>query len=67
MTNEMRTKCQFIIHGHAVACGAGNAIPVPGLGIAADIGTMTSMACALQQFLEKILRKMFAKDWLLRL
>ena len=34
-------------HSHAVACGIGNAVPVPGLGIAADTLTMTSMCLSL--------------------
>ena len=47
MTEEQRNKCHMIIHGHAVAAGAGNAVPVPGLGVAADVATMASMAMAL--------------------
>lgn len=47
MTEEQKDKCHTIIHGHAVAAGAGNAVPVPGLGIAADVATMASMAMAL--------------------
>ena len=33
MTEEQRNKCHMIIHGHAVAAGAGNAVPVPGLAL----------------------------------
>ncbi len=47
MTPEQKRKCEKIIHGHAVAAGAGNLIPVPGTGVAADIVTMTTMAMAL--------------------
>lgn len=47
MTEEERSKCATIIHSHAVAAGAGNLIPVPGTGVAADIITMTTMAMAL--------------------
>ncbi|MGL4981714.1 MAG: hypothetical protein ACRC4W_02445 [Treponemataceae bacterium] len=47
MTEEQEGKCHAIIHGHAIACGAGNLVPVPGLGVAADIGTMTMMTIAL--------------------
>lgn len=47
MTEEQRKKCHTIIHSHAVAAAAGNAIPVPGLGVAADITTMTTMAMSL--------------------
>lgn len=47
MTPEQESKCRKIIHGHAVAAAAGNAIPVPGLGIAADTVTMTTMCMSL--------------------
>ena len=47
MTDEQKSKCHAIIHGHAAASGAGNAIPVPGLDVAADIATLTTMTMAL--------------------
>lgn len=47
MTENQEKKCHAIIHSHAVAAAAGNAIPVPGLGIAADMVTMTSMTMSL--------------------
>lgn len=47
MTPEDEAKCHAIIHSHAVAAGAGNAVPIPALGVAADIVTMTSMTMAL--------------------
>jgi uncharacterized protein (DUF697 family) len=47
MSEELKRKCQVVIHSHAVMAAGGNAIPVPGLGIAADIVTMTSMAMSL--------------------
>ena len=47
MTAEQEKQCHAIIHTHAVAAGAGNAIPVPGLGVATDVGTMVTMAMAL--------------------
>lgn len=47
MTPSQETKCKQIIHGHAIAAAAGNAVPVPGLGVAADIVTMTTMAMSL--------------------
>ena len=47
MTNAEKTKCHAIIHSFAVACGAGNAVPVPGLGLAVDTLTMTSMCLSL--------------------
>lgn len=39
----------MIIHSHAVLAGAGNIIPIPGTGAAADIVTMTTMAIALSK------------------
>ena len=47
MTDEELSTCRKIIHGHAVAAAAGNLIPVPGVGLAADTVTMTTMAMAL--------------------
>ena len=47
MTSEQEKKCHMIIHAHTLACSAGNAVPVPGLGIAADLVTMTTMAMSL--------------------
>ena len=47
MTEDQESKCHAIIHSHAVAAAAGNAVPVPGLGIAADMVTMTSMTMSL--------------------
>ncbi len=47
MTEKERKKCHAIIHGHAVAAATGNAVPIPGLGVAADMVTMTTMTMAL--------------------
>lgn len=47
MTPAQEKKCHAIIHSHAVAAAAGNAVPIPGLGVAADMVTMTSMAMTL--------------------
>jgi uncharacterized protein (DUF697 family) len=47
MTNEENSKCHIIIHAAAAAAGAGNIVPVPGLGVAADMVTMTTMAISL--------------------
>lgn len=47
MTPEQERKCKAIIHGHAVAAAAGNAIPVPGLGVATDMVAMTTMIMSL--------------------
>ncbi|MBR5914351.1 MAG: hypothetical protein IKZ58_08315 [Selenomonadaceae bacterium] len=47
MTDDEKKKCHAIIHSHAVAAGAGNLLPIPGTGLAADTITMTTMAMAL--------------------
>lgn len=47
MTPAQRKKCHAIIHSHAVAAAAGNAVPIPGLGVAVDLVTMSTMAMSL--------------------
>ena len=47
MTTNQENKCHTIIHAAAVAAATGNVVPVPGLGVAADITAMTGMAMAL--------------------
>lgn len=47
MTDEEKSKCRKIIHGHAAAAVAGNLVPVPIVGLATDTVTMTTMAMAL--------------------
>ena len=47
MTDAEMSKCRKIIHGHAAAAAAGNLVPIPGVGLAADTVTMTTMAMAL--------------------
>lgn len=47
MTPEQEKKCHIIIHTAAAGAGAGNLIPVPGTGVAADIVAMTMMAMSL--------------------
>lgn len=47
MTEDQKTKCRTIIHSHAAIAAAGNSVPVPGLGIAVDMVTMTTMTMGL--------------------
>ncbi len=47
MNEEQKKKCHYIIHSHAAAAAAGNAIPVPGLGVATDLVTITAMTMSL--------------------
>lgn len=47
MTSEQRNKCHAIIHTAAVTAGAGNLMPVPGTGVAADMVAMTAMSVSL--------------------
>ena len=44
MNADQKKRCHRIIHSHAVLSGIANALPVPGLGIAVDTVTMTTMA-----------------------
>jgi uncharacterized protein (DUF697 family) len=47
MTAAQESSCHKIIHSAAVGAGAGNLIPVPGTGIAADVIAMTMMSMSL--------------------
>lgn len=47
MDEITKSKCQKIIHSHAILAGAGNVAPIPGLGVATDIVTMTTMTMTL--------------------
>lgn len=47
MNDEQKKKCHAIIHTHAVAAAAGNALPLPGAGVAVDLVTMTTLAMSL--------------------
>lgn len=62
MTESERSKCHTIIHTHAVAAGAGNLVPVPGVGIAADIVTMTTMAMTLASVFGGDIKESVAKN-----
>jgi uncharacterized protein (DUF697 family) len=47
MTAQEPSTCAKIIHSHAALAAAGNLLPIPGTGFAADTVTMTTMAMAL--------------------
>ena len=47
MTDQERGKCHLIIHSAAAAAGAGNIVPIPGLGAGADLAAITTMAISL--------------------
>ena len=47
MNENEKKKCHYIIHSHAIAAGAGNIVPVPGLGMATDLVTITAMTMSL--------------------
>ncbi len=61
MTESQRTKCHCIIHTHAAAAGGGNAVPIPGLGVAADTAAMVSMAISLAAVFGQNIPKSTAK------
>lgn len=62
MTDDEKSKCRKIIHGHAAAAAAGNLVPLPGVGIAADTVTMTTMAMALASVLGGSITESVAKN-----
>lgn len=62
MTEAEKSKCQKIIHGHAAAAAAGDLVPIPGVGIAADTVTMTTMAMALAGVLGGSITESVAKN-----
>ncbi|MCQ2974318.1 MAG: hypothetical protein MJ211_05850 [Bacteroidales bacterium] len=47
MTDTIKNRCHAIIHTCAVACGAGNAVSVPGIGYATDVLALTIMTTQL--------------------
>lgn len=47
MTEDQKVRCHAIIHAAAVAAGGGNAVPLPGLGLAADTAALAGMAIGL--------------------
>ncbi|MBQ7650132.1 MAG: hypothetical protein IJS15_04190 [Victivallales bacterium] len=47
MNSSEKAKCHAIIHGFAVACGLGNAVPTLGVGIGVDIAGMAGMCMSL--------------------
>lgn len=48
MTEDEKTKCQLIIHGHAAGVAAGNVVTiVPGLSAGIDQAALTTMTLAL--------------------
>ena len=61
MTNEEKNKCHMIIHAASAAAGAGNLVPMPGLGIAADMVSMTTMAISLASVFGKELTQAAAR------
>ena len=61
MTDEEKSRCHMIVHAAAAAAGAGNIVPVPGLGVAADMVTMTTMAVSLAEVFGKELTSAAAR------
>ena len=47
MNDAQKSACHKIIHTAAAASAAGNLVPVPGTGFAADLGAMITMVMAL--------------------
>lgn len=47
MTEEQLNRCRIIIHSSAATAAAGNAVPVPGTGVAADVTALIGMCIGL--------------------
>ena len=47
MQPEEKEKCHYIIHTAAAAAAAGNLVPIPGAGVAADLTALVGMAISL--------------------
>lgn len=62
MTDVFSSRCHRIIHTHAVVAAVGNAVPVPGMGFAADTITMTTMAMSLAAVFGADIPKSVAKN-----
>ena len=61
MTQDQNTRCHAIIHTAAVAAGGCNALPLPGMGIAADTLALAGMAAGLASVFGKDLPSNVAK------
>ena len=61
MNQDIRNKCHAIIHSASIAAGAGNTVPVPGLGVAADTIALTGMAMSLASVFGEDIPKSVAK------
>jgi len=61
MTNEQKNKCHAIIHTATAIAAAGNLVPVPGLGMTADMTAMTTMAISLASVFGRDLTKAVAR------
>ena len=47
MTPQQHSQCSKIIHSAAAGAAAGNLVPIPGVGIAADVSALVAMTLAL--------------------
>lgn len=61
MTPSQESKCHTIIHTTAISAGAGNLVPIPGLGVAVDVIAMTAMTVSLASVLGGSLTEEAAK------
>jgi uncharacterized protein (DUF697 family) len=65
MTPEQESQCKTIIKAHVIAAKTSNAVPVPGLGIAADLVALSTMTVALSKVFGAELTVDSAKDMVL--
>ncbi|MCQ2253858.1 MAG: hypothetical protein MJZ61_10435 [Bacteroidales bacterium] len=61
MTSTQRSKCASIIHTCAATVAVVNVIPVPGVGAAADVATLATMAVKLAGVFGKSITTSMAK------
>lgn len=47
MTPDQAQRCRTLIHAHAAGAALGNAVPIPGVGVAADTVALTLLAMSL--------------------
>ena len=58
MSSSQKNKCHMIIHTAAAAAAAVSAVPIPGTGVAADLGALSGMVIGLSEVFDCSLEEM---------
>lgn len=58
MSSSQKNKCHAIIHAAAASAAVGNAVPIPGTGILADLGALSGMVILLANVFDCSLNEM---------